>query len=318
MAIESSQFPAGILVDHHDGVRPIDWSQEWKTPGSIHLEIGFGLGEFLIRQSELYPDEHFVGLELAWPRIYRCLQRITALRQTKSQFGDNIRILKIDVHVALERLFRPKTIDRVTCLFPCPWPKKSHIKHRLFSRDFLCLLNSRLKDGAAVKIVTDWQPYFQWVMTQLEGTGFKPSSNIIDAQFGTKFERKWREGGQEKFWELVLQKVEHCDVAVLEDYEMKVHFLDHFEPQGFKFDNYLGQDYSIVFKDFFFDAKEQKGLIHLIVAEKFLTQHVWAAVVRSEKRWFIAKAEGHSALPTSAVAKALELTFEAAQKSAKT
>ncbi len=310
MALESEHFPPGIFLPHHDVVRPITWAEQYSEFRPLHLEIGFGLGEFLIQQADHLPKENFIGVEQDWGRIYKCLQKISAIRKLpgKSSFGDNLRLLKADITVALQRLITPRTIDQVTCLFPCPWPKKSHIKYRLFSREFLCLLNSRVKDGAQVKIVTDWQPYFDWMLTELEGTGFAAKSGIVPAQFGTKFERKWRAGGQESFWELQLTKISHVES------EVKVYFLKDFNPGRFRFENVVGE-ISVILKDFFFDPAESKGLVRLVVAEKFLTQHVLVVIVKSEGRWFVAKADGHSALPTNGVALGIEKVFDAAQKS---
>jgi len=317
MAIESEYFPSGIFLPHHDIVRPVKWAEQFGNLRPLHLEIGFGLGEFLIRQAGLFPQENFIGVEQDWARVYKCLQKISALRRLPGEalFGGNLRLMKVDVTVALQRLFKEQVLDQVTCLFPCPWPKKSHIKYRLFSTEFLRLLNSRMKDGAQARIVTDWQPYFDWMLTEIGDAGFSARTGIVAAQFGTKFERKWRQSGQEKFWELCLVKVKHQEVPVEEDSEMKVYFLKNFDPDRFRFENVIGE-VSVILKDFFFDRKENKGLARLIVAEKFLTQHVWAAIVKSEGRWFVAKADGHSALPTSGVALGIQRVYEAARDSA--
>ena len=84
---------------------------------------------------------------------------------------ENVRLLKIDARVAFERLFLPQTIDHIHCLFPCPWPKKGHVKHRLFSNVFLKLINSRLKQKGQVKIVTDFCLTGEWVRGEIEGSG---------------------------------------------------------------------------------------------------------------------------------------------------
>ena len=316
MRLESDSFPKGIFLSPYDVARPVNWREQFGNAHPLHLEIGFGLGEFLIRRAEFSPRENFIGLEQDWPRIYKCMQKVSALRRLvgNAAFGENLRILRIDAVVAFQRLFAPRGLDTVTCLFPCPWPKKDHVKYRLFSRDFFCLLNSRMKDGAGVRIVTDWQPYFDWMKDELGDSGFAARTAVVPPQFGTKFERKWREGGQEKFWELQLTKLQHRDVPVEEDCELKVYFLKDFDPGHFRFENVTG-DVSVILKDFIFDPRQNTGLARLIVAEKFLTQHVWAVIVKRQDHWCVAKADGHSALPTKGVALALEQVYQAARKS---
>ena len=42
----------------------------------------------------------------------------------------NVRVLEGDVVQALDRLFQPRSLDRVQIFFPDPWPKKRHHKRR--------------------------------------------------------------------------------------------------------------------------------------------------------------------------------------------
>jgi len=173
-----------------------------KSPGG---KIGFGMGEFLVRCATDSPNRNFVGLEQHWERIYKTLRRLERSRFADPGAGhpDNIKILRIDARVAFERLFSPRSIDVIYCLFPCPWPKKGHVKHRLFSKKFLRLLNSRLKAKGMIKIVTDFFPYYEWMLTQIPTTGFDAATQTTQPQYGTKFERKWCEEGQKEFFELL-------------------------------------------------------------------------------------------------------------------
>lgn len=308
-------FPEGIFLSHVDIPRPVPWREQFGNDNPLHLEIGFGLGEFLVQQAGLPVRENLIGIEQDWSRLCKCLSKVASIRASsgKADFGRNIRLLRVDATVAFERFFLPRSINRVTCLFPCPWPKKSHVKYRLFSRDFLCLLNSRLADHAKVNIVTDWQPYVDWMLAEIPETGFKANVETIGARFNTKFERKWRAEGQEQFWELSLIKHEHHRRPVTEDVELRACFVQSFDPARFQFENIVGET-SVIYKDFVFDQKQNLGLVRLVVAEKFLTQHVWVAVIKTKNQWCVAKADGHSALPTAGVALAIEQVAKAAQE----
>lgn len=317
MSFDLNRFPPGILVSHFDVPRPVNWQTQFGNDRPLHLEIGFGLGEFLVDRAADRPDENLVGIEQDWARLGKCLGKIASVRSGgQADFGKNIRLMRVDATVALQRLFSPGTLGQVTCLFPCPWPKKSHIKHRLFSGDFLRLLNSRMRMGAGVKIVTDWQAYAQWIVEENKDSGFIGKSRTITARYNTKFERKWLAEGRERFWELDLIKQADCPAPVIEDVEMRARFVKDFDPAFFRFEDIVGET-SVIFKDFMFDPRQNRGMVRLIVAEPFLTQHVWIEIVRTRDQWCIAKADGHSALPTAGVALAIEKAGEAALRSVK-
>ena len=181
----------------------IAWEEIFGRSAPLYVEIGFGCGEVLIREAQKNQAVHYIGIEQHWERIYKTLRRMTRLETgegAESVLFDNIRILKADARVVLERFFMPYSIEHVYSIFPCPWPKKGHVKHRLFSRSFLRLLNSRLKRRGTVQIVTDHEPYLEWILGQLNRTGLASETKVISPRFQTKFERKWQAEGQEKFF----------------------------------------------------------------------------------------------------------------------
>lgn len=320
--LRSSEFKNlvnAVLVSHHQSQRPINWAQLFgplEFPKPLDVEIGSGLGEFLVQEARQHSNRNFVGIEQDGQRVKKILRKVSRA----SLVASNVRVLKVDAIVALERLFKPLAIDKVYCLFPCPWPKKRHIKHRLFSNDFLKLLNSRLVKKGEVQVVTDYLPYFDWIQEQLDGTGFKAATKMIQPRFDTKFERKWCQEGRKEFFELNLVKEKHIAVPLEEDAPLKVYFVDHFNPEAFHLSNVLGE-VSIILKDFLFDPARQKAMLRVVVAEKSMTQHLWIAIVKCSSHlprqrrgqgrgWSIAKAEGQMVLPTQGVALALRHVYE--------
>ncbi|HPB68114.1 MAG TPA: hypothetical protein PLT76_03185 [Candidatus Omnitrophota bacterium] len=306
------------FILHYQHPRPIDWTAQFNRQAPLDLEIGFGLGEFLLSQSRGAPERNYVGIELDWQRIKKTLHRIWVARQAAGEnpFPDNIRILQVEADVALRRLFAPRSLHRVYCLFPCPWPKKGHIKYRLFSRPFCQVLNSRLVESGFVQIVTDYEPYFEWIQEEVCDSGFKVEAKTIRPRFNTKFERKWAGEGQEEFFELVLHKEKHSDIPWEEDVPLTVYFADDFIPDRFLFPDRIGHP-SVVQKEFLSDPQRKKAMVHLVVAEEHLTQHVWIAVAKSRRGWCIAVAPGQTVLPTPGVALAVQMTADAVKNSAR-
>mgnify|MGYP001613841235 CR=1 FL=1 len=288
--------------------RPVDWAGHFPAAQPLDVEIGFGNGDFLARTAQNQPTRNFVGIEQKWERIYKTLKKIN-----RSEVN-NVRVLLIDAWVAFERLFLPQSIEHIYCLFPCPWPKKEHLKHRLFSQAFLQLTNSRLKPNGQMTIVTDHQPYYEWISQQLPETGFSAEGKTIAAHYGTKYERKWVEQGQRHFFELHLIKKGHWEIPAKEDVTLQPYFIDTFAMDRPIFENVIGPT-TIIFKEWITDAGQRKAMIHLVVAEEKLTQHLWVAIFPVDKQWCIAPALGQNFIPSSGIAEALKVVYQLCQRS---
>jgi hypothetical protein len=177
-------------------------------------------------------------------------------------------------------------------------------------------MNSRLADNGTAHLVTDYQPYMDWVMGQEPDTGFHVVQKKIPAQFDTKFEKKWRSNGQQEFFELTLRKERHIDRSVKEDVEVKAYYHDKFFPEHFNFEKDVSEEIAVVGKEWFYDQDQQKGVIRVIVSEEHLTQHLWVLIIKTRKGWGVFRAEGQHVLPTPGVARALELISNAVEQTA--
>jgi tRNA (guanine-N7-)-methyltransferase len=286
--------------------RPIDWQRRFGRDVPLEIEIGFGNGEFLVRRAQAHPERNLAGIELEWASVQRTLRKI-ALAEV-----DNVRLLQADARMALERLFLPRSVQRAYALFPCPWPKKRHARHRLFARAFLRLLNSRLATGGEVQIVTDHRPYLDWLLEQIPGAGFEAHWQTIPPRFETKYERKWQNEGREQFYELRLLKQTHLAIPLKEDVILKIHRLAHFDPDRFRPAGESGQ-IAVAFKEFLYDPQRRKGLARVFVVEENLKQEFWIEIVRLEEGWTIRPARGSGVAPTAGVQRALDLARDAAR-----
>jgi len=300
----------------YEGSRPRNWGQEFGRADHLVVEIGCGHGDFLLRMAEEHPDQDFIGIEQEWERVKKTLRKITLRRRAlrNPTAGRNIRVLYLDAVVVLQRFFSPQTIQKVYCLFPCPWPKKRHVKHRLFSSEFLKLLNSRLLPQGEVQIATDDQEYFAWVGEQLPGTGFRYRAGRVPPRFQTKYERKWLAGGQEEFFEYQLVKEQHMPVPGEEDAPMKIYLAKNFCWEKFVWQDVHGPA-TVILKESLFDQQQQKVMLRFVVSEPMMTQPLWVTIGRGAKEWRIAKSFGHPIIPTPGIAAAILAVAEAAAKS---
>ena len=165
------------------------------------LEIGPGRGDFIMALAEQYPDKRVIGIELAKKRYYKLIPRIEKRGIT------NITLLRATAQIAIPRHCVSGSFQRIYVLFPDPWPKDRHAPHRLLNADFLTLLAGLLKDDGFFFFATDYRPYAEWVVENLNevplmhnlGDPFTVQADIAD-YFPSFFEQKWREEGREIFY----------------------------------------------------------------------------------------------------------------------
>jgi len=280
--------------------RPADWAGIFGREAPLELEIGFGNGEFLHRQSLAEPDRDFVGVEIAWASAKRALRRLAAPPRP------NVRVMLMKGEAALYYCFAPESLDVVRSLFPIPWPDERQERKRLFQRAFLDLAANRLKPEGRFYLVTDSPVLADWTLDQAEGSGLAFTLEERRAELNTKYERKWQGGGQRDFFHLSGRKVGHPQIAVPEDADMQAYYRDHLNPDTFAPQGCAG-DVVVKFKEFLFDRERQQGLLRTFVVEGALTQDFFLRLTREGQRWKISPAIASQLMPTQGVARALEL-----------
>ena len=95
------------------------------------LEIGCGNGHFLAAYATAHPDQFCVGIDLRLERIEKALRK-----RDRAGLG-NLHFLRCDALDFLHELPAGACLGDIYMLFPDPWPKKRHHKHRLFKPEFL-------------------------------------------------------------------------------------------------------------------------------------------------------------------------------------
>lgn len=135
----------------------------------IHVDLGAGDGGFLRARARNHPGTDFLGVERLLGRV-----RKIARGAFRENLG-NLRALRIEVGYAVEYLFPPDSIDAITILFPDPWPKRRHHKHRLIQPAFLEACGRALRPTGWLAIKTDDPNYFEQINEALAGcAGLQP------------------------------------------------------------------------------------------------------------------------------------------------
>ena len=123
-------------------------------PRTFVWEVGCGHGHFMTAFAEAYPKKLCIGVDMESKRIER------ALRKRDRAGLSNLHFIHGDARLFLEALPTGSTLAEIFVLFPDPWPKLRHRKHRILQPDFLSSVADRAADNARLYFRTDFQPYF--------------------------------------------------------------------------------------------------------------------------------------------------------------
>jgi tRNA (guanine-N7-)-methyltransferase len=117
-------------------------------------EIGCGHGHFLTAYATEYPDQICVGVDLSGERIDRACRKRDRARLS------NLHFVRADARLFITMIPKGARISSLFLLFPDPWPKLRHRKHRIVQPDFLETVADRATPGCRLCFRTDHVPYF--------------------------------------------------------------------------------------------------------------------------------------------------------------
>lgn len=156
------------------------------SPGSRFVwEVGSGHGHFLTAYAKAHPERTCVGIDLASDRVGRSLRK-----RDREQLG-NLQFFHAEARLFLEVIPDNAQFSHVFILFPDPWPKLRHHKHRLLQSDFLTAIAPRAAPGCRLYFRTDHEPYFQEALAVVHGhTHWELASDPWPFEFRTVFQER--------------------------------------------------------------------------------------------------------------------------------
>jgi tRNA (guanine-N7-)-methyltransferase len=135
--------------------------------GNVHpliVEIGSGNGHFLLENALQNPDYNFIGTEILGGRARKFNHKV------EKRGMNNIIIFKGDVRQFVWEYLYEETVSEFIIMFPDPWPKKRHHKHRLLQHTLLQMLQLRLIKKGRISITTDHIPFRDWIIEEFKKT----------------------------------------------------------------------------------------------------------------------------------------------------
>ena len=142
----------------------LDWEKVFGNKNPVVIEIGFGMGKATAIIAQNNPDINYLGLEVHKPGIGKLLGEI------REKGLKNLRIIEHDALEVLENMIEDESVSAFHIFFPDPWQKKRHFKRRLIQRPRTDLITSKIQKGGYFYFVTDWLPYAEFGIEQLNQT----------------------------------------------------------------------------------------------------------------------------------------------------
>lgn len=173
---------------------------------SCVIEIGPGLGEFLMHLAAQNSDTHVIGIELRYWRYWSLLKKYN-----KSE-ASNVSLIRGDARLALPVLTKQHKIEKIYIQFPDPWPKRRHSSYRLMQPEFVDLCFKSLTLNGELIFTTDSKDYAEQVASLVKihtsvhsvyGDAIvteAPDTKSSDA-FPSAFYQRWKKMGRTIYYQ---------------------------------------------------------------------------------------------------------------------
>jgi tRNA (guanine-N7-)-methyltransferase len=161
----------GVILSVNDEIPPENREEAVRYFGSLFgnlnplvVELGSGNGHFLVECAVGRPDRNYIGTEILRGRSEKFRMKVEKRNLA------NLVIYKGEIRRFVWEFLYDRMVEEFITLFPDPWPKKRHHKHRLISKPFIDMLWRRLVPGGFVSIATDSAEYREWILEEFNTT----------------------------------------------------------------------------------------------------------------------------------------------------
>ncbi len=130
-----------------------DLQQLFNNPQPLNLEIGCGIGDFVVQLAERNPQQNYIAIDIFNRGCDQTSRRIDDAELS------NVRVLRTEARSLLLRHVKAQSLRAIYINCPDPWPKKRHRKRRLVNTDFLKIALYCLEEGGNFNFSTDFVDY---------------------------------------------------------------------------------------------------------------------------------------------------------------
>jgi len=134
------------------------WNQSFfKNSHPLVLELGCGKGEFTVGLGRRYPEKNFIGMDIKGARMWR------GAKTSQDENMKNVAFVRTRIQL-IEHFYASDEVDEIWITFPDPQPKKTGIKKRLTSPQFLERYRRICKKNCIVHLKTDNTALFDYTL----------------------------------------------------------------------------------------------------------------------------------------------------------
>lgn len=130
-----------------------EWQTIFGNNNPLALEIGCGVGDFIVQMAALHPELNFIALDFYNKGCIKTCKRIDKTTLT------NVRVLRAEARSFIEACIPKESLRMTVINCPDPWPKLRHRKRRLVNSEFVAYLGEFMADNADFYFATDFVDY---------------------------------------------------------------------------------------------------------------------------------------------------------------
>ncbi len=140
---------------------PADWTTVYGRSAPLVVEIGCGGGRTIMSMATAHPEWNCMGIERCG-EYYRMMRDRAERKQLP-----NFRCGRIDAAYLIKQYFTDASVQQYHIYFPDPWPKKKHLKRRLFNASFCTELKRTMEASGTFYFATDHKDYYSAILPLL-------------------------------------------------------------------------------------------------------------------------------------------------------
>lgn len=141
------------------------WKEHFRNNNPIHIEVGMGKGQFIIKQATQNPHINYIGIELFDSVI------VQAMKKALEANLPNLLLINTD-GFKLTEIFEEGEVEKLYLNFSDPWPKNRHAKRRLTNPAFLEVYRQILVKGGEIEFKTDNSRLYEYSLISFNNNDF--------------------------------------------------------------------------------------------------------------------------------------------------
>ena len=151
------EITSPTFIDAQNFPAQQDLAQLFPARQPLALEIGCGIGDFILQRAAQQPTINFLAIDIYNKGCYKTCRRIDESPIT------NVRVIRMEARQLLNHFGQPNMFTAIYINCPDPWPKKRHRNRRLVNRTFLTQMLHYLQPEGDLYFITDVEDYAQQV-----------------------------------------------------------------------------------------------------------------------------------------------------------